>query len=116
MAALDLSHTGGHANHARRSVEFNDSVAGTWLVVAHRIAGFGVGYIDNLVAGGCGLDWLFGEVELQVLSSPLGNGSDLDLHVPLAIIPLPEPEPLAGLAAGTALLLMFHRTRSQRNR
>jgi subtilisin family serine protease len=61
--------------------------------------------------GGCGpsADWIFGEFELQVLSSPLGSAGDLDLHVPVAIIPLPEPDPLLALGSGVALLMALAR-------
>ena len=61
--------------------------------------------------GGCGpsADWMFGELELQVLSSPLGSAGELDLHVPVAIIPLPEPDPLLGLCSGIGLLTALAR-------
>jgi len=66
--------------------------------------------------GGCGpsADWMFGEFEFQVRSSPLGSGSNLDLHVPVAIIPLPEPDPLVGLCSGAVLLMALARLRAAR--
>ncbi len=72
--------------------------------------------VFNCPTGGCSpsADWMFGEFELQVVSSPLGNGSDLDLHVPVAIIPLPEPGPLVGLCSGIALLVGLARVRARK--
>jgi subtilisin family serine protease len=66
-------------------------------------------------AGDCSpsANWMFGEFELQVISSPLGNGSDLDLHVPAAIIPIPEPNPLVGLIPGAGVLVALAGARSR---
>jgi subtilisin family serine protease len=69
--------------------------------------------VSSCPPGGCG-DWMFGEFGLQVYSSPLGSDSDLDLHVPVAIIPLPEPGPLVGLCSGVALLMALARLRAAR--
>jgi len=71
--------------------------------------------VASCPAGGCGpnAEWMFGELELQVISSPLGVGNELDLHVRAAIVPLPEPAPRVGACAGVALLVALARLRAR---
>jgi hypothetical protein len=107
-------------------VEFDvvQSAGGPDLLLRPDVANFALSAGDSQVIqftadvlgcppGGCGssADWMFGEFEFQVLSSPLGSGSDLDLHILVSIIPLPEPNPLLGLFSGIALLVGFARAR-----
>lgn len=68
-------------------------------------------------AGGCGpsADWRFGELELRVLSSPLGSGADLDLHLPVAIVPAPEPGLLLGMCSALGSLAALGRWRAPRD-
>jgi subtilisin family serine protease len=112
-------------------VEFavTQSAGGPDLVLTSSPATFALGpggsevvaftaFVGACPAGGCGpgADWMFGEVELQALSSPLGSGGGLDLHMPVAIVPLPEPDPLLGLGSGVAGLLALARLNPRRGR
>lgn len=48
----------------------------------------------------CNSPWLFGRVEFQIVSSPLGAGADLDLGMPVAVLPAVPEVPLEIVGVG----------------